>query len=107
MAVSHFPAFGPQKVLADRTQLQQVIVNLAVNAVQAIAQAGSTNRNISIRTARARSRHLALLGRGQWSRYRAAARDAPVRQLLHDQGQRHGHGIAHLSFGHRGAWRAD
>ena len=27
-----------------------MIVNLAVNAVQAIAQAGSTNRNISIRT---------------------------------------------------------
>ena len=50
MAVSHFPASGPQKVLADRTQLQQVIVNLAVNAVQAIAQAGSTNRNIIIRT---------------------------------------------------------
>ena len=50
VAVSHFPALGPQKVLADRTQLQQVIVNLAVNAVQAIAQAGSTNRNFSIRT---------------------------------------------------------
>ena len=50
VAVSHFPALGPQKVLADRTQLQQVIVNLAVNAMQAMAQAGSTNRNISIRT---------------------------------------------------------
>ena len=49
---------------------------------------------------RPRYRYLALLGRGQWSRYRAAARDAPLRQLLHDQGQRHGHGIAHLPFGH-------
>ena len=50
VAVSHLPASGPQKVVADRTQLQQVIVNLAVNAVQAIEQAGSTSRNIVIRT---------------------------------------------------------
>jgi PAS domain S-box-containing protein len=50
VAVSHVPAWSAQKVLADRTQLQQVIVNLAVNAMQAIAQAGSTNRNIVVRT---------------------------------------------------------
>ena len=50
VAVSHLPASGPQKVVADRTQLQQVIVNLAVNAVQAIEEAGSTSRNIVIRT---------------------------------------------------------
>jgi PAS domain S-box-containing protein len=50
VAVSHYPAFGPQKVHADRTQLQQVIVNLAVNAMQAMAQAESTRRNISICT---------------------------------------------------------
>jgi signal transduction histidine kinase len=42
---------GPKKVIGDRTLLQQVIVNLAVNAMQAMAHAGSTNRNITIRTA--------------------------------------------------------
>jgi C4-dicarboxylate-specific signal transduction histidine kinase len=50
VAVSHIPAPGSHKVSGDRTQLQQVIVNLAVNAVQAMAQAGSPKRNISIRT---------------------------------------------------------
>jgi C4-dicarboxylate-specific signal transduction histidine kinase len=50
VAVSHLPALDRQKVLGDRTQLQQVIVNLAINAVQAMAQAGSSTRNISVRT---------------------------------------------------------
>lgn len=50
VTVSHFPAFDPQKVRGDRTQLQQVIVNLAINAVQAMAEAGGSKRNISIRT---------------------------------------------------------
>ena len=48
--VSHFPATAAPKVFADRTQLQQVIVNLAVNAMQAFEHAGSSKRNIAIRT---------------------------------------------------------
>ena len=36
------------QVVGDRTQIQQVIVNLAINAVQAMAQSG--DRNILIRT---------------------------------------------------------
>jgi C4-dicarboxylate-specific signal transduction histidine kinase len=48
--VSHIAGSEVHEVAADRTQLQQVIVNLAVNAMQAMAQAGSTNRNITIRT---------------------------------------------------------
>jgi signal transduction histidine kinase len=50
VSVSHFSALGPQRVLADRTQLQQVIVNLSVNAAQAIVQAGSASGKISFRT---------------------------------------------------------
>jgi signal transduction histidine kinase len=48
--VSHVSTLASQKVFADRTQLQQVIVNLAVNAMQAMSQAASTHRNIIIRT---------------------------------------------------------
>ena len=39
-------------VVADRTQLQQVIVNLAINAVQALAKAEAAERTIAIRTRR-------------------------------------------------------
>jgi PAS domain S-box-containing protein len=38
-------------VLGDRTQLQQVIVNLAVNAVQAMVEAGSSIRTLWLTTA--------------------------------------------------------
>jgi predicted ATPase/C4-dicarboxylate-specific signal transduction histidine kinase len=37
-------------VFGDRTQLQQVIVNLAMNAVQAMIKSGVTNRSLAIRT---------------------------------------------------------
>lgn len=38
------------KVLADRIQLQQVVVNLLINSIQAIVQAGSPERHIRIAT---------------------------------------------------------
>lgn len=38
------------RVLADRIQLQQVIVNLLINSIQAIVQAGSAERHIRIAT---------------------------------------------------------
>jgi signal transduction histidine kinase len=38
------------KVMVDRTQLQQVIVNLVINAVQAITISEVARRNIAIRT---------------------------------------------------------
>lgn len=45
----HIDPRVPQ-VLADRTQLQQVIVNLAVNAMQAMEQAGTADRRLTFRT---------------------------------------------------------
>jgi signal transduction histidine kinase len=41
---------GLPLVLADRTQLQQVVVNLAVNAVQAMAQTPTHQRRVTLRT---------------------------------------------------------
>jgi PAS domain S-box-containing protein len=41
---------GVRRVRADRVQLQQVIVNLVVNAMQQMEQTGSPERRITIRT---------------------------------------------------------
>ena len=38
------------RILGDHTQLQQVVVNLAINAVQAITQAEGTRRSILVRS---------------------------------------------------------
>jgi PAS domain S-box-containing protein len=50
VTVSHDLAPGAPRILADRVQLQQVIVNLAVNAMQATADAETRERRITIRT---------------------------------------------------------
>jgi len=50
--VTHHPNPAVPKVLGDRTQLQQVFVNLTVNAIQAMAQVETTRRMLVIRTTR-------------------------------------------------------
>lgn len=51
VTILHRPAATAPQVLGDRTQLQQVVVNLAINAVQAMTQAGYDDRKIVISTA--------------------------------------------------------
>jgi C4-dicarboxylate-specific signal transduction histidine kinase len=50
VTILHHPDPAAPQVLGDRTQLQQVIVNLAINAMQAMTQAGAENRKIVIGT---------------------------------------------------------
>ncbi|MDH2385507.1 PAS domain S-box protein [Bradyrhizobium sp. CER78] len=52
ITVSHVFAPEAPQVLADRTLLHQVIVNLAVNAMQAMAEHGTAERRITVRTSR-------------------------------------------------------
>lgn len=49
-SVLHHVAPEAPHVLGDRTQLQQVVVNLVINAMQAMVEAGSSRRKITIRT---------------------------------------------------------
>jgi C4-dicarboxylate-specific signal transduction histidine kinase len=48
--VTHYSDPAAPKVLGDRTQLQQVIVNLTINAIQAMTPMGTTRRTLVIRT---------------------------------------------------------
>ena len=51
VSITHDRSTSSAKVLGDRIQLQQVIANLAVNAIQAMEGAASHDRRISISTA--------------------------------------------------------
>ena len=48
--IEHHQASGDPRVLADRTQLQQVIVNLTLNAMQAMVDTARGQRRIILRT---------------------------------------------------------
>jgi PAS domain S-box-containing protein len=50
LIVTHHSNPMAPKVLGDRTQLQQVFVNLTVNAIQAMAQTETMHRTLAIRT---------------------------------------------------------
>jgi C4-dicarboxylate-specific signal transduction histidine kinase len=50
LMVTHHANLLAPKVLGDRTQLQQVFVNLAVNAIQAMAHTETTRQTLVIRT---------------------------------------------------------
>jgi C4-dicarboxylate-specific signal transduction histidine kinase len=50
ITVSHVFSAGSSNVLADRTLMHQLVVNLAVNAIQAMEQVGATERRITVRT---------------------------------------------------------
>jgi PAS domain S-box-containing protein len=53
------PALPP--VIGDRTQLQQVVVNLAINAVQAMGESGTTLPRLSIKTLAADGRSVSCV----------------------------------------------
>ena len=92
-------------VVGDRVQLQQVVINLVINAIQAMASVTARPRELSIRSRQNEAGHVLIevadSGHGIGSTNAGPA----VQSLLHDQARRHGDGTVDLPVDHRSSWR--
>jgi PAS domain S-box-containing protein len=88
-------AEGLPLIQGDRVQLQQVILNLIVNAVEA---------RIADQHRESRVGRRARRGAGFGSGTGSSESRAPLRGLLHDQARRLGDGPIDLPFDHRSSW---
>ena len=92
-------------IQGDRVQLQQVILNLVVNAVEAISSREAGPREILIETVQTEfERHSGFRG-GHGTRSRPGEHRTHFRCVLHNQGRRVGIGALNLPFDHRSARR--
>ena len=87
-------------IQGDRVQLQQVILNLMINAIESMSGVGDGTRELLIGTRRAETGGVLV-----------AVRDSGLglapEALDHDQGSRNGHGAVDLPFDHRSARRTN
>ena len=96
---------GLPQVLVDRVQLQQVVINLVLNAIQAMDAV--TDRPRLLRSnPRPADEAVRSEVRDTGIGIDPCQQEPPVRAVLHDQAGRHGHGAVDLPLDRRGAWRA-
>ena len=92
------------QIVAERVQLQQVILNLIMNAIEAMSGVTDRERHrgcyigFSQMTCGSRSR---IWDMGSIRRNRAGI----LKSLLYHQGRGNGHGAFHLQVDRRGTWR--
>jgi C4-dicarboxylate-specific signal transduction histidine kinase len=98
-------ADGLPLIQADRVQLQQVILNLIINAVEAMAGVGEGPRELLISTRTAATGDVRVAVRDSGPGVRSRPPRTAVRGLLHHQARRFGHGPVDLPLDRRGAWR--
>jgi C4-dicarboxylate-specific signal transduction histidine kinase len=83
-------------ILVDRVQLQQVIINLVMNGMEAMQAVADRPRELEIRSGRGAPSARKCDGLRHWNRTRTCR--PAVQHLLHHQSQRHGDGTFDLSF---------
>ena len=88
-------------ILGDRVQLQQVIINLIVNGMEAMASVTDRPRELVVRSQLDDSGQVLVTIQDFRRRHRPGEGDAGIQRLLHDQAERHGHGAIDLPLDHR------
>ena len=97
-------ADGLPLIHGDRVQLQQVILNLTMNAVEAMSGIAEAPRELLITTGLAKSSSVLVAVRDSRAGIGAGDCRAPVRGVLHHQAQRPGDGPVDLPVDRRRAW---
>ena len=80
------------KILGDRVHLQQVLLNLILNGMDAMAEQPRERRRLSVRTRPGADGLVELVVTDLGHGIEPDKTPAPVRAVLHHQNQRHGHG---------------
>ena len=94
-------------VEADRIQMQQVLMNLLMNAVQAMDHAGAGQRRLTIRSFVDGDHNTRVQVEDSGPGFDAETERKTLQRLLHHQGCGHGHGPFDLPLDRRGPWRPD
>ena len=97
-------AGGLPLIQGDRVQLQQVVLNLIINAAEAMSGASDGPRELLISTGTSDTGDVRVAVRDSGPGLAGGAR-APLRTLLHDQAGRFGAGAIDLPLDHRGTRR--
>ena len=91
-------------VQGDRVQLQQVVLNLILNAVEAMSSVEEGARELSIRTEQRPDRWRSCRSARFRTGHRSGTSRAGFRTLLHHKDQRSWDGAVDLPVHHRRAW---
>ena len=97
---------SPAIVTGDRVHLQQVLLNLVLNGLDAMIDTPETERRLHVATS-TRNGEIAVAVRDKGAGI-ASVRDGPhLRAVRHHEDRRHGHGTVHRQKHHRSAPRKD